>query len=74
MLKKLNVILNYMIGSFIGIFIAHSIYKYLEYANNPDLYRAQSAPWYTSIQMNGLAVAMIAVIAMVIKIFIKKKM
>jgi cytosine/uracil/thiamine/allantoin permease len=74
MLQRLNIILNYVIGSFIGVFIAHSIYKYLDYTKNPDLYRAQSAPWYTSIQVNGLVVALIIFIVIVIKLLIKKKM
>ena len=73
MLKRLNIILNYLIGSFIGVFIAHSIYKYFEYTKNHDLYRAQSAPWYTSIQINGLAVGLIVFIAIVIKLLIRRK-
>lgn len=73
MLKRLNIILNYVIGSFIGVFIAHSIYKYFEYTKNPDLYRSQSAPWYRSIQVNGLAVGLIIFIAIIIKLLIRGK-
>lgn len=40
MLENLNIILNYAISSFIGVFIGHSIYKYFDYTKNPDLYRA----------------------------------
>lgn len=74
MLERLNIILNYVIGSFIGVFIAHSIYKYFDYTKNPDLYRVQSAPLYTSIQVNGLVVALIIFFVIVIKLLIKKKM
>ena len=74
MLKRLNIILNSVIGSFIGIFIAHSIYRYFDYINHPDLYEIQSAPWYTSIQIYGLAVALVVFIAIIIKFIIKKKM
>lgn len=73
MLKKLNIILNNLIGSFIGVFMAHSIYKYFEYVKNPDLYRAQSAPWYKSIQVNGLAVGLIIFVAIIIKLLIRKE-
>lgn len=74
MLKRLNIILNYLIGSFIGVFIAHSIYKYFEYTKKPDLYRTQSASWYTPIQVNGLVVAVIIFIAIIIKLLIRRKM
>ena len=74
MFKRLNIILNSVIGSFIGVFIAHSIYRYFDYINHPDLYEIQSAPWYTSIQIYGLAVALIVFIAIIIKFLIKKKM
>lgn len=73
MLKRLNIILNYVIGSFIGVFIGHSTYKYFEYTKNPDLYRVQSVPWYTSIQVNGFAVALIILIAIIIKLLIRRK-
>lgn len=74
MLGRLNTILNYVIGSFIGVFIGHSIYKYFDYTRNPGLYEIQSVPWYTSIQVNGLAVTLIVLIAIIIKFFIKKRM
>ena len=72
--KRLNIILNSVIGSFIGVFIAHSIYRYFDYINHPDLYEIQSAPWYTSIQIYGLAIGLIVFIAIIIKFIIKKKM
>ncbi|NLP46917.1 MAG: hypothetical protein GX347_07770 [Epulopiscium sp.] len=74
MLKRLNIILNSIIGSFIGVFIGYSIYRYFDYANHPDLYEIQSAPWYTSIQIYGLVVVLIVFIAIIIKFLIKKKM
>ena len=73
-LKWLNIILNSIISSFIGVFIAHSIYRYIDYINHPELYKIQSAPWYTSIQIYGLAIAVIVFIAIIIKLLIKKKM
>lgn len=74
MLERLNKILNFLIGSFIGVFIAHSIYRYFDYINHPELYEIQSAPWYTSILIHGLADALIVFIAIIIKFLIKKKM
>jgi len=74
MFKRINIILNYTITSFIGVFIGHCVYKYINYIKYPSLYEVQSAPWYISIQINGIAVTVIVVISIIIKIFIKKKM
>lgn len=66
--------LNIIIGSFMGVFIGHSTYKYFHYINNPGLYEIQSAPWYTSIQIYGLATAIVIFIAIILKLLIKKKL
>lgn len=73
MLKRLNIILNYVIGSFIGVFIGQSIYKYFDYKKHPGLYELQSAPWYTSIQIYGMATGIVIFIAIVLKFLIKRK-
>jgi len=73
MLKRLNIILNHVIGSFAGAFIGHCVYKYFDYTYHPDLYAIQSAPWYTSIQIYGLATAVVIFIAIILKFLIKKK-
>lgn len=73
MLKKLNNFLNCVIGSFTGVFIAHSIYTYFHYRNNLGLYEIQSAPWYTSIQVYGFGTTLIIFMAIILKLLIKKK-
>lgn len=73
MSKKLNNFLNCVIGSFTGVFIGHSIYKYFHYKNNPGLYEIQSVPWYTSIKVYGLGTAVVIFIAIIIKFLIKNK-
>lgn len=72
-LEKLNNILNTVIGSFIGVFIGHSIYKYFHYKKHSSLYELQSAPWYTSIQIYGLASGVVIVIVFILKYLIKRK-
>ncbi|SHE90481.1 hypothetical protein SAMN02745784_02185 [Tissierella praeacuta DSM 18095] len=74
MVKRLDTILNYIIGSLIGVSIGYSIYKYFDYINHPDLYEVKSAPWYTSIQIQGFVIFIIIAIAIFLKIAIKKKM
>ena len=79
MLERLNAYLNALIGSSIGVFIAHFIYKYsidknLDYTKHPDLYELQSIPWYITVIIYGVAIALIIFIAIIIKLLIKKKM
>ncbi len=74
MLKKINNILNIIMGSFVGVAIGHSIYQYINYRKYPDLYAMQSAPWYTSIVLYcGLAI-IVLLVCVVVKIVIKQKM
>lgn len=72
-LKRWNNILNTIIASFLGVFIGHSTYRYLDYRNNSYFYEIQSAPWYTSIQVYALSTCIVVVIAIFIKLLIKKK-
>lgn len=74
MFKKLNIILNYVIGSFIGVFIGHSIYQYFHYIKHPGLYEIQSAPWYASVQIYGLATGVVVLISIIIKLLIRRKL
>lgn len=73
MLKKYNTILNFIIGTFIGLFISSSIYKYFDYINHPDLYIVQSSPWYTSIQIQGISTFIIVFIAIIFKFVLKRR-
>lgn len=73
MLKRWDTILNYIMGSFTGIFIGNSIYKYYDYKKHSDLYIIQSAPLYTSIQIQGLATSVIIVISIILKLIIRRK-
>lgn len=71
--QTLNTILNCIIGSFLGVFLARSVYTYWDYTTHPDLYAVSSAPWYTTIQIFGIIVAIIVGVAVVLKIRIRKK-
>ncbi|MDD3403544.1 MAG: hypothetical protein PHQ72_09345 [Hespellia sp.] len=73
MLKKVNNFMNILMGCSIGVFIGSAIFKYLDYKKYPDLYVVQSAPWYLSIQINGIALICALIICVVIKVIIKKK-
>ncbi len=73
MLKKLNLILNTIIGSFIGVLIGHGIYVLCDFKAHPDLYAMQSAPWYTSIIFYGIVTVVVLTVAIIIKLIIRKK-
>ena len=61
-------------GSFTGVFIGSAVFKYLDYKKNPDLYVMQSAPWYLSIQITGIALIIVLLICVVIKVILGNKL
>ena len=70
-MKKLDQLLNTMMGAFIGVFIGYSICVIWDYKTNPELYYIQSAPWYTSILVYGLFTIIFIVICLIVKSLIK---
>ena len=74
MRKKINQILNIIMGSFIGIFIGSGLYKYWHFRKYPYLYAVQSAPWYTGILINGLLVLVLLAVCMIVKVILMEKM
>lgn len=73
MLKKLDQILNIIIGSSLGVFIGHGIYVFWDYKTHPGLYAMRSAPWYTGIVVYGIATLVVLAAAVIAKLFIRKK-
>ena len=73
MLKKLDQILNIIIGSSLGVFIGHGIYVFWEYKTHPGLYAMRSAPWYTSIVVYGIATLIVLAVAIIAKLIVRKK-
>ena len=73
MKKKINQILNIIMGSFIGVFIGSGLYKYWDFQKYPDLYVIQSAPWYTSILINGLLTLVLLAVCMMVKVILIEK-
>lgn len=72
-MKKHNNILNIVIGLFVGVFIGYGIYMICDYKAHPGLYDMQSAPWYTNILVYGIFTIVILLIAIIIKLIIRKK-
>jgi hypothetical protein len=72
MRKKLNAFINIFMGGLTAVYAAGAICKYFDYKNHPDLYEMQSAPWYTGIQITGIALVIILIICMGAKVAIQK--
>ena len=70
-MKKLNYILNIMMGTCVGVFIGHGIYAVWDFKTRPELYEMQSAPWYTSILVYGAFTIMVLAIGIVLKVILK---
>lgn len=71
-MKKINQILNIIMGAFVGVFIGHSVYKFWDYRTHPDLYAMQSAPWHTSILIYGIFTIIVLLVILILKLIIKK--
>ena len=60
-MKKVNNVLNIIIGSFVGVFIGHGLYVLWNFKTRPELYAMQSAPWYTSLNPTLLAICVVQI-------------
>lgn len=72
-MKKINNLLNIIIGAFVGVFIGHGVYVFWDYKTHPEIYVSYSAPWYTSILVYGIFTVVVVLIALAIKWFIRKR-
>ena len=66
-MKKLNALLNVVMGTFAGVFIGNGIYVVWNYKMRPELYATQSSPWYTSILVSGIVTFAMLLICTAIK-------
>lgn len=72
-MKRLDTILNTIMGAVVGVFIGHGIYVVRDFKTRPELYAIQSAPWYTSILMYGAYTLVVLLICIAIKAIVKHK-
>lgn len=70
-MKKLNHILNIIMGAFVGVFLGNGLYAAWNFKTHPELYAMQSTPWYTSILVCGVFTLFVLVVCLVIKAIIK---
>ena len=73
-MKRLNTILNCMMGSFFGVFIRDLVANYRNYLQFREIYDASnSAPWYYRSIPSLITFIIVVVICLVIKLIIHKK-
>lgn len=73
MRKRIDRMLNLLIGSTLGVFIGKSTYDFWDYKSHPMIYEIQSAPWYTAILLYGAVCAFILLVAVIAKFTLKRK-
>lgn len=65
--RRFRRLLNLVIGIVCCVFAGYAVCVYMDYRKRPDVYLAQSAPWYTGILVYGMFAAVIILIAVVFK-------
>ena len=72
-MKKLNHMLNIIMGAVTGAFVGRGLYIAWSFKTRPELYAMHSAPWYTSILVDGIFVLAVLLICVVIKTILKHR-
>lgn len=77
-LRKIDTILNILMGLFFGVFIGNTIVNYREYRAFPEIYEMRSAPWYCYGALTSFILFMAVVVAcvlikIIIRVFVRKK-
>lgn len=55
MKQKIRNVVSIVLCSFLGVFIGDSIWLVYDVKTHPELYAAQSSPWYTRMLVEGAA-------------------
>jgi hypothetical protein len=72
--RKINNLLNIIIGSSIGVFLGNVIYYLLDFKYNQIKYDMQSAPLWVFMLPSAIGGAAAILICIVMKLLIKRKM
>lgn len=72
-MKKLYNILKIMLWCFIGVFFGSSFFTWYDYKTHPEIYAAQSAPWYLGIKINAIFTLIVVIVILTVMWIIRKK-
>ena len=73
-MQRLYYILQVLLGCLLGGFAGSSVYRCWDYAQRPELYAMDSAPWYGQILLSGTVTAVVAAILLIVLKILKHKM
>lgn len=66
-MKTIRALLTIWIYGMIGTFLGTSIYQWLQYNKNLELYNSSAIPWYNGIISNAKITAIVVIILWVIR-------
>lgn len=72
MKKYIKAVLPIIIGSAVGVFIGRAVFLYTDFKSHPELYIANSAPWYTALFMPAVFTLCVIIICSVLKFLLRK--
>ena len=71
-MKKILNLMNALMGAFVGTYIGRVCFVIWDYKTDPGFYGMRSAPWYTSLLVEGAVTLAILLICIVIKVVLKR--
>ena len=71
-MKKILNLMNALMGAFVGAYIGRVCFVIWDYKTNPGFYGMRSAPWYTSLLVEGAVTLAILLVCIVIKVVLKR--
>jgi len=72
-MKRLETLLRIFLGCWIGAFLGDAVWRWHDYRAHPEFYAAQSAPWYTAVQVNALITLAVAAVIVVTLRLLRRK-
>lgn len=72
-MRKLYSFLKWVLIAVWGIFAGLAVYHCYDYYAYPQKYLVNSAPWYLSIQLNGLTAVCTSAVILILMWIIRKK-
>ena len=70
-MKTWTTFLNVAMGTFVGLWIGRAVYVLWRHQVHPEFYGMQSAPWYTSIWVDGVFMLAALAICLLVKLILK---
>lgn len=72
-MKRAQQMLNTIIGAFTGVFLGHGAFVLWDHRAHPELYAANSAPWYASILLYGACTLAVVAVCLLIKAALRRR-